>query len=560
LYGEDPTVAGLGIAGSNTRLLEIIDTTNSRVVLPRASGTLAVNNTSSSTVLQDGKLSFDGAAQTVGIYTCGAKFADGIKIVAGPGLTGWKQIIGFDQSNFAISFLKAAGTNRLVFDVPTGNDDADTLRFSFSEDGVSFATSVGLTAGVGNFTQVNTGTGNFSSVAVGSELKVTDDSVYYCASPTATENWLLTKYRLVLGPNLAGNQRLELNNEEGLVFYCGAGGTINGVVNGNLYAQYTSNGTQSATIVSDTLGAHFKIDGGAELVLNGGPGFLGYVISNNFRFIQEASATNFININTTSNAMEFYTSSAKTFSISSGSFIDYSFTVGTGAVNPSIAFDNSLGTKRIRVTANSFAVVDPDDPLNGYTTISYPTVAQPSGGIAVFCGPGGAGQGAYYYNSFVQFRVAGVNKLSITADDIGMDGGARTTYSGISAGGKNILTSADDFRVIDPDDPGDYVSITPVKELPSVNFYTESTLRAFINYSKTYDALYFGLYDGTSITLSTTGEYTMIRLAAAEGRLTSLKIVVDYLPEYTDGIAPNQVSYKNLADIILGDKVLVWNG
>jgi hypothetical protein len=287
LYGNTPS-SGAGIAGYTDSLLEMVDTANSRIVFPRVPGTKAEDNTTSTTILKDGQLTFD-LSGNIGLFCNKMVLGDGFELRASSLQS--KQIVAHSLDNFQLNFVRQT-TNSILLRVPYG-DDTNYRSYSFGESSITFDTAVTLSAGATTLTSLTTGTATVNLLEVGSDLEVTSSRISYCESSPSVRDWMLTSYRLVLGNNLPTQQRLELNNEKGLAFYCGTGGALEGQISNNLLAQFFS-GVQGATVVTDASGATFKLHNGSSLNLQSAQSIFR---SDLFRLAPISASVNYTDIN-----------------------------------------------------------------------------------------------------------------------------------------------------------------------------------------------------------------------------------------------------------------------
>jgi hypothetical protein len=424
LYGTTPSSGG-GIAGSNTEILKIVDTTNSRIVLPKGSGP-ASSNTTSQTILEDGSLTFNGVTNGVGIYACGAAFNHGFRIDASQ--VNLKQILFYDQSNFGILAQKAGTLNQFQIKVPTGVNDADTLIFTLGENGVNFSTSVPFSAGASTLTSLSTGTVSATKVAVGSYTELIDGSIYYCDG-TSTSNWLLTQNRLVLGNNTSGSNRIDLNHTNGLQFYCGAGGSLSGVVNGSLVSLYGSTGVRSATIEGGNGVATFKLQGGAEMVMSGTTTQNINITSDNIYLYDKDTGTNRY-LRFDKGKISFFNSEDHLSLTQDRIGMPFGATYGCS----SLTF--SLNT--ISANTHFFKVTD-DSGLN-VTTITFPDTPTREGGMSIYCG---SNYGAEYYGSYMRFVTSGTQRMTLNSSRIGLHEGPQLRFSGTTPGTHTMQMDSD---------------------------------------------------------------------------------------------------------------------
>jgi len=225
LYGPDPTVVGAGLAGNITEVLKIVDITNSRIVLPKGTGP-ASSNTASATRIKDGQITFD-TAETTGLFCAKLVLGNNFELRSDIG-SATKFLRAHGLENFYIGMSRTLGNNSITLNLPTGVSDAGQRSYVFGEAAVAFDTSSSFSAGNSVLSSLSTGTGTFSTkISVGSSLDIVPNTIYYCAGSGGTpQDWMVAPNRFVLGPQLSSLQRIEVNNEEGLSFYCGDSGSV----------------------------------------------------------------------------------------------------------------------------------------------------------------------------------------------------------------------------------------------------------------------------------------------------------------------------------------------
>lgn len=416
LFGSTPT-SGAGISGNVTDILKIVDTDNDRITLP--------NKTSATTLLETGGLYFN-AAESIGVYTCGANFDAGtgalsIDVVSS---STTKRIEAFSNSRFSLNFVQGPSNNDIILRVPTGAGDADTHNMILGESGITFPTSLAFTAGDASLTSMTAGTASVTNTLnIGSYMQaLSSGSIYYCNSAMANVNdWMLTSLRLVIGPNSPTANRVEVNNENGLMIYCGNSGGLSGRYSDKLMALYTVSGTQMATVENSGSAAVFKLDAGAQLQIYGTAAQSKYMrlLADAVRVVDPDGSTNTYT-ETTQNSLSIVSSDETQFKVT-GSTLSFYCSNWPVTVFTHIT-STTPNSNVLKLNTDEFRIVDVDSASN-YMSLKNPRTGV-DGGVFIYCG----NYGAEYTGTYVHFKDNNVQKLTIDMNEVRYHQGVRSIY------------------------------------------------------------------------------------------------------------------------------------